>query len=68
MHQLFRGGSLIIQGMVVDLDVGVRRPCFVPAESMTALTSKVMLQNKLLLYNPKMLDMCYTATGNWDDE
>ena len=53
--------------MAVDPDAGVCTPCFVPAESTTALMWKVMLQNKLLLYNPKMLYMRYTATGNWDD-
>ena len=50
--------------MEVDPDAAVCRPCFVPIESIAALTWNVMLQNNLLLYNPKMLDMCYTATGN----
>ena len=68
MRQLFRGGTLLIQGMAVNPDAGVCKPCFVRAESMTTLTWKVMLQNDLLLYKPKMMDMCYTATGNWDDD
>ena len=68
MHQLFRGGTLLIQWMVVDPNAGVCMPCFVPAYSTIPLMWKVMLQNKLLLYNPKMLDMCYSAIGNWDDD
>ena len=67
MSHLFRGGTLLIQEMEVDPNAGVCRTCFVPENSMIALTWKVMLQNKLLLYNPKMLYMRYTATGNWDD-
>ena len=68
MHHLFRGGTLLIQEMEVDPNAGLFRPCFVAAESTKTLMWKVMLRNELLLYKPKMMDMCYTATGNWDDE